>query len=133
MDLPRMVRGKPGAWDPSVCLSWGDRVFDFIRTHTRHVTNSDEKAIWRVSFRPNVGLSIKLLGQEEGDDVRGGEDRIGFLPRWYWERLKGTEVTEGGPHRGHPFDNEDRVHSQSVSHTVASVEKGDGPVRGWEV
>lgn len=31
MAIPRMVRGKEGAWDPQVCLAWGDQFLSWVR------------------------------------------------------------------------------------------------------
>jgi hypothetical protein len=95
MDLPRQVRGKPGAWDPAVCLSWGARVFDLLRTECDKARDADdERIVWRVSFKPGVGLSMCRLDEERVEDVRAGEDRVGFLPRSYWERVRRASPPE---------------------------------------
>jgi len=44
-----------------------------------------EPTVWRVTFRPRDGVSVRELDEEEVEDVRGGDDRVGFLPRWFWE------------------------------------------------
>lgn len=94
MDIPRKVRAKPGAWDPSICLVWGTRVFDFLRDHTtRH--NDDGRGVWRVTFTPGVGLAIYRLDDDGVEDVIGGENRVGFLPQWYWERLHPAKIYAG--------------------------------------
>ncbi|KAF8520006.1 RAI1-domain-containing protein [Hysterangium stoloniferum] len=87
MDLPRTVRGKPGAWDPATCLTWGESVISFLRHQTRDY-DDDERVVWRVTFAPGVGLSMRRLDTEEVADVVAGEERVGFLPRCYWERVR---------------------------------------------
>ncbi len=45
---------------------------------------SGEREVWRLSNDPNVGLTMRLLTAQEVEEVRGGEDRVGFLPTQYW-------------------------------------------------
>ncbi|KIJ33157.1 hypothetical protein M422DRAFT_213508 [Sphaerobolus stellatus SS14] len=131
MDLPRMVRGKPGAWDPAVCLSWCDQAFDFIKRHIQDVAGTSNKdngeakqpgeesgMVSRATFKPGVGLSVRLLDNIEVEDVMGGEDRVGFLPRWYWEHVKGKED---------PVSSKDAPTKRGVSST------GDGTSQKWAV
>jgi RAT1-interacting protein len=66
LEIPRLVRGKPNAWDPLLCLAWGDRFLNV----------------------PGQGASIRGLNEDEVKAVEGGEDRIGFLPRWYWNEVE---------------------------------------------
>lgn len=105
LDLPRLVRGKPHAWNPSLCLTWGEKVISFLKRETRvygdgirttnlqlpKLPNSDindtEGTVWRLTFTPGVGLSLRILDQEEVVEVVAGEDRVGFLPRWYWNSV----------------------------------------------
>ena len=93
MDLPRRVRGKPGAWDPAVCLRWGMRVFEFLGEQVGDL--DDPRAVWRVAFTPGVGLVMRRLDGEGMADVSAGEDRVGFLPRWYWEHVQGAAEGRG--------------------------------------
>ncbi|KAJ6531985.1 RAI1 like PD-XK nuclease-domain-containing protein [Mycena capillaripes] len=133
VEIPRLVRGKAHAWDPARCLGWGERFLGFVRTHVREDVKSREAegeeegeeagegkdsegkskgktqahpaaAVWRVTFRPNVGVEIVRLDEEEVRDVEGDEDggedkeredgkgRVGFLPRWYWEEVTAVGV-----------------------------------------
>lgn len=87
VQIPRLVRGKPGAWDPNVCLAWGDQFLSFLKNTVRGGSKDD---VWRVKFVPNTGVSAVLLDDVDVRDVKGGEDRVGLLPRWYWEELSGT-------------------------------------------
>ena len=91
MQIPRMVRGKPGSWDPSVCLTWGERFLAFVKEAVQGgvcgAPDGGEEApvVWRVDFEPGVGVRMRQLGPEAVEDVQAGSDRYGFLPRWYWE------------------------------------------------
>lgn len=118
IEIPRLVRGKPGSWDPSVCLSWGDRFLEFLKgvvspsssvaslssasPHAQWEAEDEDTGggdedikeskelprVWRVVFKPGGGVSVRLLDKEEVEDVEGGEDRVGFLPRWFWDSAK---------------------------------------------
>jgi len=82
VQIPRHVRGKPGAWDPLICLDWGDRFLSFLFNTVQTKTGKD---VWRVTFTPKVGITATMLDGAGMEEVMGGEDRIGFLPRWYWD------------------------------------------------
>ena len=108
MEIPRLVRNKPGAWDPVRCLDWGSQFLSFLRSLTQAVsplsaeqehTRNDQEIeaaasaetgprVWRVKFEPRVGISAWLLDEDGVHEVEAGEDRIGFLPRWYWDDLQ---------------------------------------------
>ncbi|KAL1727895.1 RAI1 like PD-XK nuclease-domain-containing protein [Schizophyllum commune] len=113
MEIPRMVRGKPGAWDPTVCLAWGERFFGWLRgqiaaNEQRAVQQNSETdsagehrpasrvAVWRVRFTPKAGTAVSRLDEDGVADVEGGEDRVGFLPRWYWEDVLKKSSGTGG-------------------------------------
>ncbi|KAG9104223.1 decapping endonuclease targeting mRNA [Ceratobasidium sp. 370] len=107
--LPRMVRGKPGAWDPNTCLVFAGKLLRFVRTtlETDSRESSEDTAVtegksaeveerqakvrpvvWRLSIRPNAQhVVLRRLSQEEVDVVRNGEDRIGFLPTWFYDSV----------------------------------------------
>ncbi|KAI5892903.1 RAI1-domain-containing protein [Schizophyllum commune H4-8] len=107
MEIPRMVRGKPGAWDPTVCLAWGERFFGWLRGNVGDAsgdqpdaTNGHQAAaVWRVRFTPKAGVSVSRLDVAGVTDVEGGEDRVGFLPRWYWEDVLKKSPTNSGQTR----------------------------------
>ncbi|KAG6919208.1 hypothetical protein DXG01_008506 [Tephrocybe rancida] len=92
IELPRMVRGKPGAWDPLLCLAWGDKVISFLKNVVGSEA-SQAASVWRVQFTPLKGITVRKLGSDDVDDVRGGEDRVGFLPTWYWEEAHVAAAT----------------------------------------
>lgn len=83
--IPRLVRGKPSGWNPNVCLEWGDR---FLAMLERTVQPS---GVWRVTFTPRVGVAIAMLDESGVKEVENGEDRVGFLPRWYWDERSTPE------------------------------------------
>lgn len=87
VQIPRLVRGKPGAWDPNICLAWGDRFLSFLRNTIKGGSGGN---VWRIKFAPKTGVFAVLLDDVDVRDVEGGEDRVGFLPRWYWEEITGT-------------------------------------------
>ncbi|KAF9267999.1 RAI1-domain-containing protein [Marasmius fiardii PR-910] len=77
IEIPRMVRGKPGGWEPSVCLGWGYR---FLR---KLLDTCTEGKLWRVDFIPGSGARVRELSGDEMAEVINGEERVGFLPVWY--------------------------------------------------
>ena len=94
IQLPRLVRGKAGAWDPLVCLDWGYKFLTFVKDLIRQATSEKSEedhsaSVWRVKFVPGSGVRVEALGPEGVRDVINGEDRVGFLPRWYWDEIKG--------------------------------------------
>ncbi|KAH7920240.1 RAI1-domain-containing protein [Leucogyrophana mollusca] len=95
IQIPRMVRGKPGAWDPLVCLDWGQQFLSFIKATVKGGSRRD---VWRVRFVPKVGVTAALLDGAGVQDVEADEDRVGFLPRWYW--AENTAGSGGGVGRG---------------------------------
>lgn len=108
MEIPRQVRGKPGAWNPLVCLEFGDTFFRRIK---EVVTTVDDSSVWRASFSPGVGVSVRLLDKAQVTEVINGEDRVGFLPRWYWDdliaargkaKLSASHVAEAQPSSASP-------------------------------
>lgn len=96
IQIPRLVRGKPGSWDPLVCLHWGHQFLTFLKGVV-HGT-AEPATVWRVKFVPKVGVSVEVLESGAVQDVENGEDRVGFLPRWYWnEATKYPASVEGHP------------------------------------
>ncbi|KAJ7761958.1 RAI1 like PD-XK nuclease-domain-containing protein [Mycena maculata] len=84
VEIPRLVRGKPHAWDPAVCLRWGDAFLAFLKTHLK---DAPQTRVWRVSFRPKAGVELRVLGAAGVEEVVAGEERVGFLPQWYWDEV----------------------------------------------
>ena len=88
-----MVRTKPDGWDPSICLSWGERFIAFVKEAVQGDVRSapDDKkkspVVWRVDFKPGMGITIIQLDPEAVEEVQAGSDRSGFLPKWYCEEI----------------------------------------------
>lgn len=93
VQIPRLVRDKPEGWNPLVCLEFGQRVLAFLKSTVQRdiqiERSSTSSGVWRVSFVPGSGLSVGKLSLKEVDEVVNGEDRVGFLPRWYWDEIQG--------------------------------------------
>ena len=88
-----MVRGKQNAWDPQICLSWGEKFLMWLKNSVGESSGSDNatpESVWRVKFTPRVGVELSLLSEEERREVEAGEDRIGFLPKWYYTEIQDT-------------------------------------------
>ncbi|KAJ3714085.1 RAI1-domain-containing protein [Lentinula raphanica] len=130
MSIPRMMRerrhGKTSVpWDPSLCLTWGNQFLAYlkqtlIRGESDDAPDHEKSAefsikeqsgcddstisaqIWRVNFLPGEGVRLVKLDKPATDEVVNGEDRVGFIPRWYWDKLKSTaaHTSHGGIVRG---------------------------------
>jgi len=93
VQIPRLVRGKPSGWDPLVCLEFGHQFLGFLKNVIRdnnETEGSTSSAVWRANFVPGSGLAVAKLNAAEADEVVNGEDRVGFLPRWYWDEIQGA-------------------------------------------
>ena len=108
VQIPRLVRDKPGGWNPLVCLEFGHRVLAFLKdTVQRDIQierSSTSSGVWRVKFVPGSGLSVGKLSLKEVDEVVNGEDRVGFLPRWYWDEIQGLDSIRPVADRYDPSD-----------------------------
>ena len=82
-----MVRGKQNAWDPQICLLWAETFLTWLKGNVEE-SNAASGAVWRVKFTPRVGVQLALLQEEERREVEAGEDRVGFLPTWYWKEIQ---------------------------------------------
>ncbi|KAK2460304.1 hypothetical protein APHAL10511_007693 [Amanita phalloides] len=84
MQIPRMVRERGGSWDAQVCMEWGDGFVEFVRERIKAdmEAGAGEKSVWRV--RVEAGRGVRLWRLEEEECSADSEDRIGFLPSWYW-------------------------------------------------
>lgn len=81
-----MIRGKgQHSWDSGLALDFAERFLTFLRRELSN-TMTTAKDVWRIIFTPKIGMRIvKLDTEEDLSYVRGGEDRIGFLPRAFYE------------------------------------------------
>ncbi|KAI0342622.1 RAI1-domain-containing protein [Trametopsis cervina] len=90
-ELPRLVRGKPHAWDPHICMQWGDTFLNFLQERVPNRRKGETPQVWRAKFTPGEGVKMTQLDTAGRDEVKAGEDRVGFLPRWYFESLTSPE------------------------------------------
>ena len=103
VQIPRLVRGKPGAWDPQICFNWGQRFLSKLKSiltaAAEDSSSADEPSarVWRVTLSPREGVSVSLLDEDGVRDVEGGEGRVGFLPRWYYDKVAGQDPDPGPP------------------------------------
>ncbi|KAH8980866.1 RAI1-domain-containing protein [Lactarius akahatsu] len=117
LEIPRMVRGKPNAWDAQICLDWGDRFLTWVRKNVVWGTVTPE-SVWRVKFTPRVGVELTLLHDTGRMEVAAGEDRVGFLPTWYWEEICSSEHSN----------------ASSLDPTAGSVAAASNSLpRGWQI
>ncbi|KIM39898.1 hypothetical protein M413DRAFT_446817 [Hebeloma cylindrosporum] len=91
IQLPRLVRNKPGAWDPLVSLNWGYQFLTFLKDVIRKEAGVDNDLVWRAKFVPGSGVNVERLDASGIEDVVNGEDRVGFLPKWYWDEIHAEE------------------------------------------
>lgn len=96
LQIPRMVRGQPGGWEPAVSLAFAGEALTFLRkTVIEQVDEGEEERprVWRLSFdaleRRERGLRLRELEREEVAELETGRDeeeegsgRWGFLPGW---------------------------------------------------
>ena len=99
MELPRLVRGKPHYWDPHLCLHWGNTFLNFLQSQIPSGKKKDKTHnVWRVTFTPGTGTTLRLLDEAEVQEVVASEDRVGFLPRWYFDTIDDLDLpNESGP------------------------------------
>ncbi len=90
LQIPRMVRDKPGSWDPQLCLDWGKRFIALLKTNISASTANTSPQVWRAKFVPRSGVTLALLDPPDVENVVNGEERFGFLPSWYLDELKGS-------------------------------------------
>ncbi|OAX41436.1 RAI1-domain-containing protein [Rhizopogon vinicolor AM-OR11-026] len=118
VQIPRLVRGKPGAWDPNVCLAWGDQFLSFIKNT---ISGGSKDNVWRIKFTPKIGVSAILLDDADVKDVEGGEDRVGLFPQWYWNELGGA------------VGNDPEVTAPTSSKRVSSNVRTAVVPAGWQI
>ena len=92
--------------------------------------------VWRVTFTPGTGVSISQLDQAGVEEVQTGKERVGFLPKWYFDELRdgseGTLRTElkGGAGQGEERDVEKAAGEAESKSATANVEDGSGSGSG---
>ncbi|KIP04285.1 hypothetical protein PHLGIDRAFT_109789 [Phlebiopsis gigantea 11061_1 CR5-6] len=97
IEIPRLVRGKPNAWDPTICLDWGDRFLAFLkRSITAQTESLESEGVWRVVFSPGSGVTLSRLDAPGVEEVKAGEDRVGFLPSQYFQDITARSLSQDG-------------------------------------
>lgn len=73
-----------------MCLDWGYDFLTSLKNLVRHADSGEEDvaSVWRAKFAPGSGINVERLDAAGVDDVANGEDRVGFLPRWYWDEIR---------------------------------------------
>jgi len=125
-----MVRGKQNAWDPQICLSWGENFLMWLKSSVGESSESDNatpESVWRVKFTPRVGVELALLSEEERREVEAGEDRFGFLPKWYYTETQ--ETSSQSAQRSASGGEAEQSHSSAPS---SESIKRSVPV-GWQI
>ncbi|KAH9921552.1 RAI1-domain-containing protein [Epithele typhae] len=94
VQLPRLVRGKPHGWDPQICLYWGQQFISSLRSQiaaTLQVENQADgggmRRVWRVTLSPREGATVRLLDDVGVQEVVSGDDRVGFMPAWFFDKV----------------------------------------------
>jgi len=128
-----MVRGNEKAWDPQICLSWGERFLTWIKSNLNAEPEPGDVApalgsVWRVKFTPQFGVELALLREEERREVEAGEDRVGFLPKWYYDTETQSRDLSGSITPGAKSQSEGR------SSVPASAASGTSSLpTGWKI
>ncbi|KAJ3935618.1 MAG: RAI1-domain-containing protein [Lentinula lateritia] len=143
MQIPRMLRDKSGhktnttPWNPSLCLAWCHQFLTYLKQTVVRDSDDDPShqkdsvkeevnrghsptstTVWRVSFVPREGARVVKLDKSEVEEVVNGEDRVGFIPRWYWDKVNSaTHIS----------------HQSSVRSSSAAVQPAQGAVGGWRI
>ena len=74
-------------------MQWGDMFLNFLQQHVPNRKKANKKhEVWRAKFAPASGVTLKPLDDGAAEEVSAGEDRIGFIPRWYYDTLHDLEV-----------------------------------------
>ncbi|KAK7033270.1 RAI1 domain-containing protein [Favolaschia claudopus] len=107
VELPRLVRGKAHGWDPKKCFAWGNELLEFLKKNVRSSSavgielQGPNARVWRLTFSPGVGVELRQLddsavrGVESAEGDREAVDRVGFLPRWYWDEVVKADDSSG--------------------------------------
>ncbi|BGP63505.1 decapping endonuclease targeting mRNA [Rhodotorula toruloides] len=111
LDIPRLVRGKPHAWDPGACLASARSLLSFIHStissHPSTLSADEDYPVFRLTFDPSSrdGPHVRLreLSREEVRvEVLGAkreEERVGFLLRRWVEEVRERRGRVGERHK----------------------------------
>ncbi|KAG0057783.1 Dom-3 Z [Gryganskiella cystojenkinii] len=77
MEIPRLVRGKEGAWDTTICINFLDGVFNFLR---KQIVKDDPTVTYTIRWaHPFQAIEVECAGQQHAFLT----DR--FLSRWGYQ------------------------------------------------
>ncbi|EJD49018.1 hypothetical protein AURDEDRAFT_59961 [Auricularia subglabra TFB-10046 SS5] len=90
--LGNEVQDPRNKWNHDVCLQWALDLLKWVHKQVRTVAREEKTPVpvWKLKFLPRQGVSIARMSEAEVEYVRGGEDRVGFLPTWFYEHLTGV-------------------------------------------
>ena len=71
LKIPRIVRGKPHAWDGNVCLNFTDQFLSWLDQKIDQ--HDDPSFVWTITFQAPFNQII----------LKREQDRKTFLPSWY--------------------------------------------------
>ena len=127
-----------------VCFDWGQRFIDFLKSTVRAAgTNAqatqlgmsggahellpherctgratNKPAVWRIIFKPKEGVSVTQLDEIGMQEVEAGEDRVGFLPRWYFDEIRARSESNPDVRSTHTSHGSQRTdHSRNSDQT----------------
>lgn len=61
---------------------------DHLKKYVPNQQLEDKKhVVWRVKFTPGTGIALTQLDDTGVTEVENGEERVGFLPKWYFDEL----------------------------------------------
>ena len=129
LEIPGLVRGKPHAWDPQICLVWAETFLAWIKSNVV-VSGAAPESVWRVKFTPCVGVELTLLREDERREVEAGEERVGFLPDWYWKEIQ--DVT-GDQHGSSTSSTKPELSRSCVLTAAASALRSGALPPGWQI
>ncbi|KAI8599463.1 rai1 protein, partial [Dissophora ornata] len=62
MEIPRLVRGKEGAWDTTICINFLDGVFNFLR---KIITTDDPEVTYTIRWAyPFQAIEVEFAGKK---------------------------------------------------------------------
>ncbi|KDN41152.1 RAI1-domain-containing protein [Tilletiaria anomala UBC 951] len=103
LEIPRLVRGKPHAWDPKACLNFAAALLDHIERLMRTSKTNQTAAspnVWRITWQPGQPeVAMRQLSEKQiAEDITKGEQaRFGILPREFVNFLQSSQASHVTP------------------------------------
>ncbi|KAL1914309.1 uncharacterized protein VTP21DRAFT_9002 [Calcarisporiella thermophila] len=79
LHIPRIVRGKPGMWNPNVCLNFADALLSWIKSIIKNgkEDRGNPRTTWTIAFKePFKEVTLEYAGEKNS-----------FLPEKYIEKM----------------------------------------------